>query len=473
MSYRLNRRRALQMLGSAGMAASLPVSLTSCGRGTPDAQVIVIGAGLAGLNAAFLLEQQGVDVLVLEANDRVGGRVYTYRDGSDHVDTGGSELSVKSYARVMDMVQRLDIPLLPWAGAGIEFAYYIDGQIVTPADWPTSGVNRLTGPARNVPPLFLSGALLPQPSPLTYTGEWLDATMAEYDIPFGDYLRASGADPETLRLIASNLEADSLDDVSLLWRLRAQKFNESSGGLEDLRNVEGGMGRVTDGIAGLLKREVRLNTEVTAIGTDRAGVEIRDAAGKTYRAQFAVCTLPLPLLRRVDLSPGLPPLQAAAVEQTPYGQHTDVFLNIREPFWEVDGLPSSLWTDMSLGTVLRMSWGEIGYLWIAINGPGNLTWRNSSDADIMQGVMAELGRVRPSTIGRVEPLYVQNWSNSPWTRGHLAYMGPGQITGFGGALSQPHGRLYFAGEHTSQMALGMEGAMESGERVAVEILLQI
>lgn len=91
----------------------------------------------------------------------------------------------------------------------------------------------------------------------------------------------------------------------------------------------------------------------------------------------------------------------------------------------------------------------------------------------MQGVLAELGRVRPSTVGRVEPLLVQNWSTARWTRGHLAYMSPGQITEFGGALSKPHGRIHFAGEHVAKMTVGMEGAMESGEQAAVEILLKI
>lgn len=473
MPKRLNRRRALKMLGSAGAVATLPPTLSSCGRAGPDARVIVIGAGLAGLNAAFLLEQQGVDVLVLEGNDRVGGRVYTHRDGSSYVDTGGSELSIKSYARVLDMVGRLEIPLRPWAGAGIEFAYHINGKTVSPADWPTSQANHLTGPVRNAPPPFLGGILLPRPSPLSHTGEWLEAPAAQYDVPFGDFLREQGADAEALRLIGSNLESDSLDGVSLLWRLRAQKFNETSGGLDDLRNVEGGMGRVTDGMAGLLKREVRLNTEIVAIGSDRDGVEVRDAAGNTYRAKFAVCTMPLPMLRRVQLNPGLSPLQAAAVAETPYGNHTDVFLNIREPFWEEDGLPSSMWTDTPLGTVLRMSWGDIGYMWIAINGPASRPWRDKSDDEIMRGVMDELVRVRPSAAGRVEPRFVQNWSSSPWTGGHLAYMGPGQVTEFGGALSEPHGRIHFAGEHTSQMALGMEGAMESGERAAVDILLQL
>lgn len=473
MSRLVDRRSALKLIGSAGAAATLPAGLTACGSGAPDAQVIVIGAGLAGLNAAFLLEQQGVDVLVLEGSDRIGGRVFTYRDGADYVDMGGSELSVKSYARVLDMIERLDIQVRPWAGAGIEFAYHINGQTVAPTDWPTSKANKLAGPARNTPPLFLSGMLLPRPSPLSHPGAWLEPTAAEFDIPFGAFLRQNGADAEMQRLIGAGFEADSLDDVSLLWRLRTQKFNEVSGGLDDLRNIDGGMGRVTDGMAGLLRREVRMNTEVVGIGTHRDGVEVEDSSGVTYRAQFAVCTIPLPLLRRVRLDPLLSGAQAAAVDKMPYGNHTDVFMNIREPFWDEDGLPSSMWTDTSLGTVLRMSWGGIGYLWLAINGRANLPWRDKSDADIMQAVMTELGRIRPSTVGRVEPLVVQNWSSGRWTGGHLAYMGPGQVTEFGTALTRPHGRIYFAGEHASQTALGMEGAMESGERAAVDILLRI
>ncbi|MBT8444460.1 MAG: FAD-dependent oxidoreductase, partial [Gammaproteobacteria bacterium] len=209
------------------------------------------------------------------------------------------------------------------------------------------------------------------------------------------------------------------------------------------------MGLLTDGMAGLLQREVQMNTRVVAIGSDSDGAQIRDTSGKTWRAQFVACTIPLPLLRSVELSRVLSGRQAAALEKTPYGRHTDVFLKVTAPFWEEDGLPSSLWTDLSLGTVLHMNRGDIGHLWIAINGPANMPWRGISDDEVMQGVMAELARIRPSTAGRVEPWIVKNWSSNAWTGGHLAYISPGQITEFGGALAQPHGRVYFAGEHTS------------------------
>ena len=73
-------------------------------------------------------------------------------------------------------------------------------------------------------------------------------------------------------------------------------------------------------------------------------------------------------------------------------------------------------------------------------------------------------------LSRVEPAAVVNWVKYPWMKGHNAYRAPGNITRFGNVVATPHGRIHFAGEHTSVFAMGMEGAMESGERAAFEIL---
>ena len=277
-----------------------------------------------------------------------------------------------------------------------------------------------------------------------------------------------------MELIESRSESDSLDDLSLLWRLRTMKFSETAGGVAALRNLDGGMGRLTDGMAALLNREVRLNTPVVAIDAEGDSVTVEDSGGNRFRARFVVCTIPLTVLRSVRISPALPATQARAVAETPYGHHTDVFMRVKEPFWEEDGLPASLWSNGALGSVLHMKSADPhGYLWFAIGGLANTRWRVMEDALIMERVAAELAKIRPSTVGRLEPVTVMNWSNYPWTRGHIMYMAPGQITDFGGALSKPHGRLHFAGEHTSQMAVGMEGAMESGERAALDILLSV
>ena len=466
-----SRRQTLKQLTAAAAAVALPGGLAGCTGARRDADVIVVGAGLAGLNAALLLREQGLDVLVVEASGRTGGRVYTLDDQPHRPDAGGSEFSLVSYARILDRIEKLGLKQVPWRGAGVEFAYHVNGQTVAAADWPTSPANLTAGSARSVPPPFLAGFYLPRPTPLATTAGWLEPDAIAYDIPYGDYLRSAGADPEAIRLAEARGNSDTINEMSTLFKMRSAKFTEASGGLDQLRNLEGGMSRLTDGMAGLIQRPIVLNTPVTRMETMAGGVELTDATGKIWRAGYAVCTVPLTLLRTMDIVPALPPTQDAAVQETPYDDHVEVYFDVLEPFWEVDGLPPSLWTDSELGLVLHLADADTnGCLWLAIAGPASRGIRGLDDATIMARIGAELERVRPSTAGRIKPMTVHNWSAYPWTRGHVAYRAPGQIAAFGNAGALPHGRIHFAGEHTAAAAVGMEGAMESGERAAVEIL---
>jgi len=467
----VGRRKTIKGLAAAGATASLPAGLLSCAKPAKDAQVVVVGAGLSGLNAAVLLQDQGVDVVVLEASERIGGRVYTRDDLPHKPDAGGSEFSLVSYARIVDMVNRLGLKPIPWRGAGIEFAFNVGGESVTAADWPTAANNVIQGPARNAPPLFLSNMFLPRPPPLATLQSWLQPESFQYDVPYGEFMRKAGAGPEVIRLVEARANADNLDDISTLWKLRSAKFNEASGGLDQLRNLEGGMSRLTDGMAGLLKRPVETGAEVVSIATGESGTVIKGTGGREWHADYVICTVPLPVMRKMSIEPALPELQATAVTEIPYDDHIEVFFDIKEPYWEEDGLAPALWTDGPLGLVLHLpSPGTHGYLWLAIAGKASAGLRNLPDDEILSQVEAELLRVRPSTKGRVTPMGVHNWSTYEWTCGHLAYRAPGQIESFGNVVAEPHGQIHFAGEHTSVSASGMEGAMESGERAAVEVI---
>jgi len=474
MHHDKHKRRTLKQLAAAGAIASLPAGMAGCAVSGKDADVIVVGAGLSGLNAAILLQDQGFDVLVVEGSGRIGGRVYTLDDQPHKPEAGGSEFSLASYARILDMIDRLGLEIVPWRGADVRFAYYVNDTLIPGSAWATSPANKVTvEQARPVPPMFISGAFAPQPVPLSSMSAWLEPEGQQYDVPFGDFLASRGADAETLRLIASRNNSAELNDMSALWRMRSDKFAEAFGGLDQLRNLGGGMSRLTDGMAGLLQRTVRLNTAVTALSTDDSGVAVRTGAGHTLRANYAVCTVPLPMLRSIDLQPALPPLQAKAVNEIPYDDHLEVYFDVLEPFWEVDGLASSLWTDNELGLVLHISDpGTLGYLWLAVSGKGGAPVLGLTDAEVFTRLSEQLIAARPSVEGRIRPLALQNWSAYDWTRGHLAYRAPGQITEFGDVLTRPHGRLHFAGEHTSVLNSGMEGAMESGERAAIEIIMR-
>jgi monoamine oxidase len=473
MQHDKGKRRTLKNLAAAGAIASLPAALTGCAPAArKDADVIVIGAGLAGLNAAILLQDQGFDVQVLEGSSRIGGRVFTLDDQPHKPEAGGSEFSLVSYARILDMINRLDLEIVPWRGTDVRFAYFVNGELVTGQDWPTSPANKVSvAAARPVPPMFISTRFMPQPVPLSTMSAWLEPEGRPYDVPLGDYLRANGADAETLRLIASRNNTPELNNMSALWRMRSDKFAEAFGGLDQLRNLGGGMSRLPEAMARTLQRDVRLETPVAAVTTDATGVQVTTADGQTLNAAYAVCTVPLPMLRQIELQPALPAKQARAVAEVPYDDHMEVYFNVLEPYWEVDGLPSSLWTDSELGLVLHIADpGSLGYLWLAISGTGSQALLELPEADVFARLTAALTAARPSVAGRIEPMAIQNWSKYPWNQGHVAYRSPGQITEFGDVLTQPHGRIHFAGEHTAILNSGMEGAMESGERAAIEII---
>ena len=144
-----------------------------------------------------------------------------------------------------------------------------------------------------------------------------------------------------------------------------------------------------------------------------------------------------------------------------------------EPYWELDGLPGATWSLTSMGRAMKYSGQDGYYLWMNKSGAANREFRKLGEAEIRERAMAELVAARPSAEGRVEITAVMNWTQLPFQKGHIPYRAPGDITRYGDVLAQPHGRVSFAGDYTAVLNFGLEGAMESGERAALEILSQV
>lgn len=469
-TFSLSRRAATATLLAGLSAYPRRVSAEN------QSDVIIIGAGLAGLQAAIILQDEGVNIRVIEASQRVGGRVYTLDDVEGRPEGGGSEVGVM-YARVMSMLERLKLPLRGRLGEPNRYVLNLGGTFITAKEWPSAPQNKLRADLRSRMPNELENYFMTMPNPLgTDLEAWLEPKYAQYDISLAQYLRSLGADDEALRFIQLTQVVDSLDQLSALWMLRrdaGRDFSRASGGGGSrLQFVVGGMSRMPEAMRATLKTEIEFGKYATGIRATATGVEVVCADGTTYTATSVICATPLPIARKLKFDPGLPPLHAGALAETPFGQATSVYLPIKEKYWEVDGLPAAMWTDNTkIGRVMKWT-TEVGdYLWLYLSGASNIAYRNMNDDDVMRIVLDELYRQRPSMKGRLGQGKVMNWSRQPFTGGTFARVAPGQVKKYGDVLSTPaHTRIHFAGEHTAQLFAGLEGAMESGERAAIKVL---
>lgn len=467
------RRDFLQ--ASAGSVAS--VALAGCGRGGKAADVIVIGAGLAGLHAARSLEKQGARVVVLEASKRIGGRVQTLDGVEGAPEIGAADVGT-IYKRILATTKELGVEIRPWPGGMPSYWYHFQGRGFTAQQWPDLDINPLDGKLRKVAPSGVTQALMPRPNPLPDLNAWLAPDFAEYDVPYGEFLAEQGASVDALKYALIGQQYDSLDELSALWMMRAARFSLTAmeaafaAGNPIRYFVAGGMSRLTDAMAASLAGDLRVDHRVTSIEQEAGSVTVSCANGERLRASFAICTAPLTVARNIGMTPALPPLMGEAVQQIPYGQATSVILNIREPYWEIDELPASMWTDLPIerAFINPSTVGDGEHLWVFTTGPGDLARRELSDQAMGEFVLAQLHRVRPSTVGRLEVVGIRSWTRDATTLGTYAGRAPGQIQRFGRVFAEPAGRLMFAGEHTADQNLGIEGAMESGEHAAAKAL---
>lgn len=429
----------------------------------PDGDVIVIGAGLAGLRCARDLVDAGRDVVVVEARDRVGGRVRSHRFPA----SGGA---VQWCERGAEFVDAAHTEVLALAAAlGLELCAATAGR--------DDGARLLDVGGRPAPFRLhhsLHDDLLRWHQALGALADRVDVddptsgpdTTVLDSAPLSAVLDGLGLGLMARVVIGRDIRTEYMlgpDEVSQLMAGWMTALHRRSGdGFEGFR-IAGGNDQLAAGLAAPLGERVVLGAPVAWIEPDEGAITLRN--GERLVADHLVATVPLPVLGRMWAA------MPAELARVGYGIGGKVSVQLGRRIWRDYGRDGSVRTERSWGEVWDTSDGQPGdtgvltALLSSHDGAALVSLPETGDR-----IVAEMERIFPGFRGLAGERVQTDWTNDPWSLGAYATFGPGQLLAAWPALRRAHGRMRLAGEHTDSWAGYMEGALRSGARVAAEIL---
>lgn len=444
-----------------------------------EADVCVVGAGYAGLTAARRLSQSAKSVVVLEARDRVGGRIWTQHlsDGSP-VDRGGAWLAPKHDA-MFGLAREMGVSTYKTWVKGAHLL--VDG----------ARTRRYTGLIPKISPLAVGTIALAQfkldrmAKQVPLEAPWTAKRAAEWDArSVADYLEHTGIRTTIARdlfeMAVRGLFTGDLNDVSflhLLFLVRGHGsintlFSIEGGSQENM--VDGGAGSIAHRMADELGESIHLNAPVRSI-TQHADHVIVEADAVTVSARKAVVAVPPALALEIAFDPVLPDDRLTLYRNDVGGPETKTLVVYDEPFWRADGFSGQTSEPGSAAEVTldaTPATGSPGVIAAFTFGPVADRIDALDPAERRRLVVDALAsRLGPRAASPVEFIETA-WINEQWTRGcSFAHLRPGTLSRYGQLLREPFGNVHWAGTETSSTSHGaMDGAVRSGERAAAEIL---
>ncbi|NVK56263.1 MAG: FAD-dependent oxidoreductase [Alteromonadaceae bacterium] len=471
-----NRRRFLQSSAALIGASTLPpVSWAS-----NSTDVIVIGAGLSGLYAAQLLEQVGLSVKVLEGRDRIGGRLHTLNDVPGAPEAGGQTIG-PNYGRMIYVAQKAGVSLhnvnFRLGNEPVRQLIHAGGERILPAEWATSPYNPFPQAYKTTLPDRLLNQVIGSP-PLVAGNAWLKPEFAELDYPVARLFKTKGFNQAAIDIAGiSNNYGPTLEEASLLFLHRNNAIvTQSMSTPGGVKIAKGGNQRVPEGMAKMLKTGIRLNSAVTQIRHASEGYMVKCADNSQHNARYVIAAVPFSTLRHVDLQLDLPAIQQEAIEQLAYGKVFQAHFAVEQPFWEGKGFLPNVWSDSIIERVFASdpsNTGKITNLTVWINGKGADLVAQLPPKEAEKQILSAFYEALPEAKGAVRFVTTYSWDSQTMSRGSFATWRPGQINRYAHVMATPAGDLHFAGEHTARWSSGMEGALESGERAANEIIAKL
>jgi monoamine oxidase len=459
---------------------------------TRRVDVVVVGAGLAGLTAAYRLMKAGHSVRLIEANTRSGGRVLNHSIGGGEISEAGGTFIGPTQDRIVATAHEFGLGFFPTYSSG-ENVYVADGSRSTFSEAPPLG-------AAPPDPLVLADLttivtrLNEMSLEVPVDAPWTAANAAEWDGQTLDtWLRQNSTNTARLRkLVAAatrpifGAEAREISLLFTLFYIAASGNERNPGTFERNFNTRGGAQEQRFiGGSGVLVRRMRLalgkrvilRSPVRQIRQGPRSVSvISDRIN--VKAKRVIVAIPPALMGRIDFRPDLPAEREALQQRLPQGTLGKVAAVYDRPFWRDQGLTgAALHLDGAVNAIFDDSPpdGSPGVLFGFVGGDSHRSFFPRPPADRRAAALRVFADCFGPEALRPREYFETNWPAERWSRGGpVGIAGPGVYTALGPALRRPVGRIHWAGTETSTYWNGyMDGAVRSGERAAREVMDQI
>ncbi|TWI06104.1 monoamine oxidase [Luteimonas cucumeris] len=477
----LSRRRFVQGAG-AGLVLAGCASVPKAPMPSGD-EVVIVGAGIAGLTAAYRLRQAGVRARVFEAQNRVGGRMLSLRN---HFPDGqvielGGELIDSDHVRIRALAAELGLVLDDLLEGDTDHdTWFFDGRAIDERE--------------------IVGAFAPVAAAI----ERDLATLGDGDITHADHQNAQALDALSIaqwldrnqvsgwlrKLIGvaytteMGLEIDQQSALNLLTFIGTEdKDRFAVFGTSDERfHVRGGNDLIVHGLGDRLGDAIETGSVLESVRGDATGYTLgirRDGATRDVRARQVILALPFTLLRQVRIDVALPAVKRRAIDTLAYGSNAKLMIGYDRRVWREHQANGAAMSDLAFQTTWETTRKQPGRGGVLTNFTGG-----RHGIELGQGTPRQQADIATAAIDKVFPGVAAaragarevrfHWPSHPWTLGSYACLRPGDWTGLRGAMGERVGNLHFAGEHCALDTQGfMEGGCESGEAAAQAVLADL
>jgi monoamine oxidase len=445
-------------------------------------RVIVIGAGMAGLVAAYELLRQGHEPLILEAQNRVGGRVYTQRSFAPGLYAEAGAMRIPHVHNLtLEYCKTFGLDLRPFV-MGNPNTYVYMGGVKMRTDEAEREPGRL--PYEVAPPdrgrgadALWQEAIAPMKELIEREGwdlAW-EQIVRDYDqYSIEEFLEARGFSEGAIEMWANLNFVEADLNTAFIEQLREDlgKF------YEDMFEIVGGTDLLARAFFPSLQEHIRFGAEVKAIDQDDHSVTVhyRTRTGRySVTGDYAVCTVPFSVLRNIEAMKPFSRAKQKAIRQLNYSASTKILFQCRRRFWEDEGIVGgSTTTDLPVRRVVYPSFSDettprgmllASYTW----GQDALRWQAMDDRSRLGEALEDVAAIHPEVRDAFEVGASHAWYEDRWARGAFALFNPEQQSELQESIVSPEGRVYFAGEHCSLYHAWIQGALESGILAAREI----